>query len=345
MSETPRVSIIVPVYNLKQYLERCVDSLIHQTFRDYEIILVDDGSTDGSAALCDGYAKDHEEIKVVHKENGGLVSAWKRGVLESVGEYLCFVDGDDWVDVCMLKEMAAHTGKGKKEIIACDYQIEKPGEAVPVYQTLPPGSYNREELKKQVFPRLLGNENRTVCFSRCMKLISRSLIEDNCHFSEESIKMGEDVTVMLPALFDCDRLVILNRKTYYHYYYNPVSMVHKYDTQLADNIKNLKKIIDKVLKEKGQTGLYQSAEREYLFLLMLVVKNEAGGNPTGYRNNIRKLCKEQEEIRKLIEKVPLKVQEKANRLIYAVMKKPTTLRLWVLRLAMIVRRPWKKKNF
>ena len=94
--ENYKVSIIVPVYNTIKYLKKCVNSLVAQTYQDVEIILIDDGSTDDSGALCDWFANKYPQIKVFHKENGGLVSAWKYGVEHSTGEYLCFVDSDDW---------------------------------------------------------------------------------------------------------------------------------------------------------------------------------------------------------------------------------------------------------
>ena len=90
-----KVSVIVPVYNAENYIKKCVDSLTNQTYRNLEIVLVDDGSKDGSGRLCDEFALKDARIKVIHKENGGLISAWKRGVAESNGDYLNFIDSDD----------------------------------------------------------------------------------------------------------------------------------------------------------------------------------------------------------------------------------------------------------
>lgn len=334
----PLVSIIVPVYNLIDYLDRCVESLLGQTCKEIEIILVDDGSTDGSAVLCDEYARKDVRIKVIHKTNGGLVSAWKRGLKESTCPYVSFVDGDDWIDTGMIADLLTFA-KGKKgEIISCDYLIEQPGELRAVYQGLEAGEYNREQLEKLVFPKLLGNENRMVCLSRCMKLISRELIEKNAHYSEEDLRMGEDVAVMLPTLLDCDRLVVLEHKAYYHYYYNPESMVHKYDSGLYVNIQKLRHIIQRVLKDKlpkEQLATMQvQADKEYLLLLFLALKNEARGNPQGYYRNIRNICTE-EETGRLAREVKLQVREKANRLLYLVLKHPNFLTIHLLRTAML----------
>ena len=115
-----KISIIVPVYRTQEYLGRCVDSLVKQTYRETEIVLVDDGSPDKCPKICDDYGERDKRIRVVHKENGGLVSAWQAGVKASTGEYLCFVDSDDWVEWDMLEKMAAFLSEGeddKKEII------------------------------------------------------------------------------------------------------------------------------------------------------------------------------------------------------------------------------------
>ena len=98
------ISIIVPVYNVEEYLKECIDSIINQTYKRIEIILVDDGSTDKSGKICDDYAKIDKRIKVVHKENGGLSDARNVGISVSSGKYIAFVDSDDWVEKTMYKK-------------------------------------------------------------------------------------------------------------------------------------------------------------------------------------------------------------------------------------------------
>lgn len=337
--EKYKVSIIVPVYNTKIYLKRCVESLTTQNYDNLEIILVDDGSTDGSGILCDELARKDFRIKTVHKENGGLISTWKAGVENSTGEYLCFVDSDDWVDADMVSGMAVFlTGSGR-EIISSDYVIERDnGSSQFVWQKLPPGTYEGENLKK-VIPKLLGEEIRYVCMSRCMKLISRRLVMENCKYSDPVIRMGEDTTVMLSSLIDCERLVIADHRAYYHYLYVRESMIHKYDSGLFENIERLREIIDQILDDKFSgielEEMKNRAQREYLLLLLLVLKNEARGNPKGYRRNILEICR-QEEVQKAVKSVKIEVTEKANQLLYLVLRHPNHMTVSLLRAAMIV---------
>ena len=99
------LSIIVPVYNVGSFLPKCIDSIISQTFTDFELILVDDGSTDNSVEICDAAAKKDSRVRVIHKENGGVVSARKAGLSVAVGKYAGYVDGDDWIDKHMYEHM------------------------------------------------------------------------------------------------------------------------------------------------------------------------------------------------------------------------------------------------
>ena len=100
-----KISVIVPIYKVEQVLKRCVDSILSQTYENLEIILVDDGSPDQCPAICDAYARQNARIKVVHKKNGGLTSAWKEGVRHAEGEWLGFVDSDDWIEPDMYERL------------------------------------------------------------------------------------------------------------------------------------------------------------------------------------------------------------------------------------------------
>ena len=339
MEATYKISVIVPVYNVQEYLKQCVDSLTGQTYRNLEILLVDDGSRDGSGALCDRLGAGDDRIRVIHKPNGGLVSAWKRGVAESTGAYLCFVDSDDWLDSCMMAEMAECLSGGDREIVASDYVIEhSSGRSEYVYQKLKPGVYQKEQIRTEVAPNLLGWEDRYVTLSRCMKLISRKLIEDNAHYSDERIVMGEDLTVMVPALLDCERLTVMDRKAYYHYRYVDASMAHKYDPGLYENIRSLHRIMCRVMEDRysgeERDRQLKRADMEYIFLLFLGLKNEARGNAQGYRQNILRVCRSP-EIKALVKDTPVVAENKANRLLYLVLRYPGELTVRLLRAAMV----------
>ena len=105
MKANEKISVIVPVYNVKLYLHKCVDSILNQTYQNIEVLLIDDGSTDGSSDICDSYTEKDSRIKVVHKKNGGLSSARNTGLDMATGEYILFVDSDDYIDIEMIRRL------------------------------------------------------------------------------------------------------------------------------------------------------------------------------------------------------------------------------------------------
>lgn len=221
------ISVIVPVYNAENYLERCLNSIVNQTYSNLEIILVDDGSRDRGPQICDSYAAGDKRIRVIHKQNGGLMSAWMAGVNVSAGDYLSFIDSDDWVETNMMEEMLKEAAGIPGEVICGNFVIEKDGHSTSHFHELSPGIYEGALLENSIKRNLLGNERRTISMSRCMKLFSRELIVANMIYCNPGIKMGEDVNIVLPALLDSRRVVILKEALHYHYFYNDASMVHK----------------------------------------------------------------------------------------------------------------------
>ncbi len=122
-----RFSIIVPVYNVEKELPRCIDSVLNQDYESYEIIIIDDGSTDSSARICDQFQRLNSKVKVVHKENGGLSSARNEGVKRAVGDYLVFLDSDDYLEKCFLSSLSETIDYHSVDIIAIDKKVEKGG--------------------------------------------------------------------------------------------------------------------------------------------------------------------------------------------------------------------------
>ena len=344
----PLISIIVPIYNMAAYLNRCIDSLLAQTYLNIEVVLINDGSTDGCGEICERYTELDKRVIMLHKENGGLVSAWQAGVKLSTGKYLCFVDCDDWVEAEMIQSMASTLDNESGEIICCNYTIdriirEKSGNETmsltKVKHGLPPGIYQGEELYK-IYHSLLGNELRPIIISRCMKLISKELIVDNMKHSHVSLKTGEDMNIIIPVLLSTRRLVILENAYYYHYFYNNDSMVHAYDLGLYKNNQLLYSVIRSVFIEKikernlniTETEVEKQCGKEYILLLLSALKNEARGNPEwkNYYGNVKKICRENKNH---IKRYPVKVGEMANRLLYMVLRFPYFATISLLRIS------------
>ncbi len=342
--DKPTISVIVPVYNAQDYLEKCVKSITGQTYTRLELLLVDDGARDASPQMCDALAREDARIRVLHKPNGGLMSAWMAGVRESTGQYLCFVDSDDWIDACMIEELAERLSGQDKEVVCCNFLIERPGGAARHRHELSPGVYTGDALETQVRCRLLGRERRTVSMSRCMKLFSRELITDNMKYCNLRIRMGEDVNIVLPALCDASRVVILEDAYYYHYFYNDASMVHRYDPQMYEGIRELVRTIHAIFREKQAPGWQEQWEREAVWLLLLAVKNELRGGRKGYGRRIQGMCTdtveagaegmEQPSVRpqetvsvtELAARLALRPEDRVNQLLLWVLRRPDGVR-------------------
>ena len=301
----PKVSVIVPVYGAENYIEQCVRSIMEQTFRDLEIVLVDDGSKDRSGIICDELAGEDPRIRVIHKENGGLTSAWIRGVQESSGEYLCFVDSDDWISHDMIERLA-RLAKG--------------------------GQVREMRLQKDIKDRLLGNERRTVILSRCMKLIARSLIDGNTAFCDPRIRMGEDVVIMVPVVLDAQRVVI-ERYAGYHYRFVDDSMAHGYDPGLYDNILLLRDKLYEIIRAKGCPQLLPSVEREFYWLMLLELKIELRRQDISSGEIFRLVRKRIEDagLLKLQNGLPAPPSDPAGRVLAFMIKRPDNIRVGLAR--------------
>lgn len=331
MERNPKVSIIVPVYNAEEYLEQCVESILKQTYKNLDIVLVDDGSKDNSSQICDEYVKTDERVQVIHKENGGLMSAWMAGVENTIGEYLVFLDSDDWIDSVMVEELVKNSIGNVKEIICSNYIIEKKNQAIPVKQSMKPGVYDREALEKKLHPEILGNEVRRIHCSRCMKLISKQLILENMKYGNPQITMGEDLNIMFPVILDAERIVILEEGFYYHYRLVDTSMAHKYNARLAEKVRELYQTLESIIEKKATNAeqkemLLEGLKKEYIVLLFFVLKNELRGPKEQLTVRIQQILK-RAKAEAGLNKVTLEVNGRANQLLYSIWKKPSTFRI------------------
>lgn len=149
----PKVSIIVPIYNAEQYLHQCLESVISQTLKDIEIILIDDGSKDNSATICQEYLKD-SRVSFFHKENEGLAAARRDGMGRATGEYIGFVDSDDWLEPDMYEKMYSAAQTNHADIVFCNCIENENGHRFT--PEMPSGPYNREQIKEHIIPRTLA---------------------------------------------------------------------------------------------------------------------------------------------------------------------------------------------
>ncbi len=273
------ISIIVPIYKVEKYLDECIKSIINQTYRDLEIILVDDGSPDNCPAICDKYAKQDSRIKVIHKENGGLVSARKAGLNEATAEYACFVDGDDWIEKDMYSLIAHEIAENHADCVITQFYFDYPGKAEKSEYKLNKPFYSRSEIENEIFPTMLF-DNRYYRFGIypccCTKVFRRELLQKHLTQMDNRIRMGEDIAFTYPCLMESESLSFIDRPLY-HYRLNPESMTNAYDPVLQEVI-----LLPyyALVNKTGELKVDLSAQLPYylLYLVNFVIRNEANVN-------------------------------------------------------------------
>ena len=237
---TPDISVIVPVYKAEKYLHRCVDSILAQTFTNFELILVDDGSPDSSGALCDEYAQKDSRVKVIHKENGGVASARQCGMDNATGIYTIHADPDDWVETTMLEELYNKAIAENADMVICDFYVSESCGNTYKKQTLS-GNDSQNVLDDLLYHRIHG--------SLWNKLIKRSCYTNNNIRFVEGLNYCEDYLVCVKCLMHNIKVTYLNKAFYYYdQIVNDDSITRRFTTKTIEQIKlfitNLEKILN-----------------------------------------------------------------------------------------------------
>ena len=221
-------SVVIPIYNVDKYLKQCIESVISQTFSDIEIILVDDGSPDSSPSICDSYASSDPRIKVIHKPNGGLVSARKAGAKEATADYIACVDGDDWIEPEYFEKFAKVIEQYSPDISCCG-MIEQLKDGNMIYSKMKErsGYYTKEDIEQTIFPYLLDFSPQVLG-----KVFRRDIFIEVQLSVDNSIKMAEDACVVVPCVYKAHNMYILD-DCLYDYRFNPASITK------AKNVYNL----------------------------------------------------------------------------------------------------------
>ena len=210
-----KISIIVPVYNTAKYLERCVDSIVAQTYTDWELLLIDDGSTDNSGTICDSYAASDPRIQAFHKPNGGLTSARNHGLERATGEWITPIDSDDWVEPEMLAKMLAKAEESDADVVICDLRFVW-HEQSSVYTSIDWGDDKTESLNRYI-------ASGWTCL--CSSIAKRSLYTDHNLHSPREITYCEDFHLMVRLCHFAKRVVHI-AEPFYNYRQQQASIMH-----------------------------------------------------------------------------------------------------------------------
>lgn len=212
-----KFSVIVPVYNLEAYVGDCIDSLLKQIYKAYEIIIIDDGSSDSSRDICDRYEKKYSNVIVVHKKNGGVVSARKEGTKIARGDYIVCIDGDDTVDNEYLLYFKEIIEKYGADIVTCGYYKYNLSDIVSGTAGFEEGFYDSKRKEKELLTCLFADERgKSLPVSVWGKAIKRELFEKEIKEVDDSLNMGEDAACIIPCFYYA-KSVYLGKDAHYIY--------------------------------------------------------------------------------------------------------------------------------
>ena len=208
-----KISVLIPAYNVARYLPKCLDSVLSQTFKDFEVVLVDDGSTDETVNICDAYANKDSRIRVFHQENKGISATRELCLLYAKGDYVQFVDGDDWIEKDMLKSMYEKALVENAEIVGCNFIIEKNEKSVQVETCY--------DCKETFLQDVLRNRWGVLW----KLLIKRSLYEENNICFPQGINGGEDFVFVVKCLTFAKYVVCVSEFLYHYNQMNETSFI------------------------------------------------------------------------------------------------------------------------
>ena len=269
------VSIIVPVYKVERYLPRCIESILGQTYTNFELILVDDGTPDKSGIICDRYAEKDSRIKVIHKENGGVSSARNAGIDAAQGEWITFIDSDDWVSDDYLEVLLQPLEKHNCELTVGSMERRH------IRISTSRSEEHFIDVNTQDTEKIIELIDRTEFYGPCMKLFARNLIKTNKLRFPEGILMAEDAIFVNNYLKFCRKIYLTGKVIYYYNELNAISVTRhsRYFEELpmwsVKYIESYKDVLDEfgIIEPYKARELQNKALSGYILCLKLIVLN------------------------------------------------------------------------
>ena len=295
-----KISIVIPIYNTEQYLDKCVDSVLNQTYKNLEVILVDDGSTDDSGKICDYYAAKDERVVIIHQRNQGNNVARKNGVKIANGDYVGFVDSDDWIEPDMYQCMVDNIKKNNADIVSVGFYLEYSNKTEIYNDEIDSNLYKiGKDTNKFIESVLLGNTKSrlySIQWNLVTKLFKRNVIS----VSQEKVNgvfYGEDMAVTFESYYLAESISVIN-KPYYHYRQCNHSITHKKDVMLLSKLNEMYAYMKKLFESKNAGCLIQQELDRYFIRTINDVMPKVTGSEEIY--NIKYLLPYKDKGKKIV---------------------------------------------
>ena len=336
MSMKDLVSVIVPVYNVEQYLDKCIDSIVHQSYKKLEIILIDDGSKDSSGQLCDKWKQMDNRIKVIHKQNEGLGFARNSGLEIATGKYIMFVDSDDYIDENMVEKLYVKLQTTKSDTIFCGLNRVYPdGRSVEVPAVYNDQSFEGKDIINNVLLEMIGSkpqdkEDANLFMSVWHALYSKEVIDKwNICFPSERIIMCEDIMFHIQYLRYANKVTYISESLYY-YRVNQKSLSQTYDSTRFDRQKVLSRAIISELDKFVDSKEYLVREqRRFLGGVRMQIQAIVASKEKNKIELIKEIC-EDSMLQEILKVYPFRYNPLRHRVFNICVKQKNAIVLWLL---------------
>lgn len=264
-----KISVIIPVYKVEKYIHRCVESVRNQEYKNLEILLIDDGSPDNCPQICDDYVENDKRIKVIHQHNQGVSVARNTGLKVATGDYITFIDSDDYIDSNMYQKMMEIIEKYDSEVVMCDCIKEFPDHQEVYTHDIRGGFYDLEQLREEYYPHLLMMENVEYppTISNWLLLFKNKKKENTQLYYEKGIRYSEDLLFGAKLMRETESFYYMKEQCFYHYCMNENSATHTY---VPDKWDDYVKLHSKIKEYFEDDSLYDFEKQIDLSLLFFV---------------------------------------------------------------------------
>lgn len=247
----PLISIIIPVYNTEKYLRKCLNSIISQTYQNWEAIVVNDGSTDNCRSICDEYSIKDRRFKIIHKKNQGVSVARQTGLDNCTGNYVIHCDPDDWIEPTMIEELVKIVNRDKSDMVICDYYEEKRSGSSYIQQDITSPISSKQILTKIITHKLHGN-----CWNKLIKREHCSEIS----FTPTNLYCYEDELFIIRLLLKELKISYYSKALYHYKTDNNTSLTHNADKRIESKIKEIAEL-EKIIDIKEFDNLFLTKEK------------------------------------------------------------------------------------
>lgn len=281
----PLISVIVPVYNVVPFLRDCVESILNQTYEHLEVLLIDDGSTDESGRICDEYARADSRVVVIHKENQGAAHTRNVGIAQAHGEYIMFVDSDDWIDRDMCSLLIEAVSRYKTQAAMCSYVREYPDKSLPKKIVQRDTVLSGRDFQRRLCGPLgieLKNPENLECFnSMCGRVYPAEAVKNVAVIDTKIVGTSEDLLFNLEVFSNIESIVCINRPMYHYRKSVNGSITAQYKPDFEEKWDNLYDRIQKMIDGYGLNEICRTALQNRIALNTLglgfnCVKGDAG---------------------------------------------------------------------